>query len=103
MGCSCTVFFLVGLPFCTRLGGAILDVTDHFAIPYTLLLGCFVELCMFHLDFGWHRLARAIRNATVSAKRPRGRQLSERYWQLCLRVFAPLLTLGLLPPCLTLT
>ena len=31
--------------FATQPGGAILDVTDHFAIPYTLLLGCFVELC----------------------------------------------------------
>ena len=61
-----------------------------------LLLGNFIELCMFHRDFGWARFVRAIRNATVSARRPFGRTLwPEPFWKLTLRFAAPLLTLAL--------
>ena len=38
-----------------RLGSALLDITDHFSVAYVLLLGNFIELVMFNLDFGWAR------------------------------------------------
>jgi hypothetical protein len=40
---TCVLFFLVGLPFCTRRGNEVLDVTDHFGLPYFLLLGARIE------------------------------------------------------------
>ena len=93
---QCLLFFVVGLPFCTRLGGALLDVTDHFSVAYVLLLGNFIELVMFNCDFHWERFLRAIRQATASATKPAGRVLwPSWWWKLSLRVAAPLLTLGL--------
>jgi SNF family Na+-dependent transporter len=88
------VLFLAGLPFCTRGGLELLDVTDRYGVSYYLLIGCFLEICMFHLDFGWARLAAHVRQATIGNKAtPRGRKFwPAAFWKLCLYVTAPVIT-----------
>ena len=97
MGGTCDVLFCLGLPFCTRGGLELLDVVDRFGVSYFLLLGCFLEIMMFHADFGWRRLAAHVRIATLgSVRTPSGRGFAPQlYWKLCLCVTAPLFT-GLL-------
>ena len=95
---TCACFFLVGLPFCTRLGNELLDVVDHYAVSYFLLFGCFLEAVMFALDVGWQRIAAALRLATAgNPSTPNGRFLAPHplFWRGCLYVTVPVFTLFL--------
>ena len=91
---ACSLLFLAGLPFCTRGGLALLDVTDRYGVSYYLLGGCFLEICMFHLDFGWDRLAAHVKQATVGNRAtPNGRVFwPVAFWKLCLYVTVPVFT-----------
>ena len=66
-------------------------------MSYYLLGGCFLEICMFHLDFGWDRLAAHVRQATLGNKAtPNGRTFQPVwFWKLCLYVTVPVFTLVL--------
>eukprot|EP00929_Paragymnodinium_shiwhaense_P006286 TRINITY_DN10948_c0_g1_i1.p1 TRINITY_DN10948_c0_g1~~TRINITY_DN10948_c0_g1_i1.p1 ORF type:complete len:658 (-),score=60.11 TRINITY_DN10948_c0_g1_i1:529-2400(-) len=94
VGGACAVFFVCGLPFCTRMGSELLDVVDHFVGSIFLLLGCFVEVLLFNLDFNFQRLAHSIKKATLGNPGfPDGRDVSpEIYWRICYYVTAPLAT-----------
>ena len=94
---ACSLLFVAGLPFCTRAGLELLDVTDRYGVSYYLLGGCFVEICMFHLDFGWDRLAAHVRQATLGNKAtPNGRTFQPVwFWKLCLYVTVPAFTVVL--------
>lgn len=94
---ACSLLFVAGLPFCTRGGLELLDVTDRYGVSYYLLGGCFLEICMFHLDFGWDRLAAHVRQATVGNKAtPKGRTFwPAAFWKLCLYVTVPVFTVVL--------
>ena len=73
MGIVCFLFFLVGLPFCTAEGNNLLDVVDHFAVSYYLLLACFLEAVMFGFDFGFERFEHAVMQSTIGNKHtPKG-------------------------------
>lgn len=97
VGAVCTFLFLGGLPFCTRAGNQLLDVVDRFGVSYYLLLGCFLESCMFNLDFKWERLAYAVRAATRGNRAtPTGRQIQPApFWRMTYLVSVPCLTLFL--------
>lgn len=91
----CAVLFLCGLPYCTRMGGELLDVLDHFCTSYYLLLGCCLEAAMFYFSFGWQRLQSSLQRATSgNAATPEGRLLSP-FWRFCLLTTVPVMT-GLL-------
>lgn len=89
-----TILTLLGMPFCTRAGGELLDVVDHFAGTVLLLVICFVESIMFNFDFGWRRLAYALKKATIGNKgTPNGRDLFPKFLcRLDFHVTVPLLT-----------
>ena len=85
------LLFLVGLPFCTRAGLVLLDVTDRYGVSYYLLGGCFLEVVMFHCDFGWERLAAHVKQATAGNRAtPKGRRFwPPLFWKATLYVTAP--------------
>eukprot|EP00666_Eupelagonemidae_sp_cell4sb_P002479 gene2479-20706_t len=64
IGCMCVVFFLGGLPYCTRMGIQLLDVVDHYAVAYCLLMSCFFESFMLRMDYTWERMVYAVKSAT---------------------------------------
>jgi len=94
---NCVIFYLVGLPFCTRMGNELLDVIDHYVAAYYLLFAVFVEAFMFSYDYKWERLVEAIREATRgNPKTPNGRELFPYYyWRFCLHFSMPVMTLFL--------
>jgi len=72
----CVMFFLAGLPYCTRMGNELLDVVDRFVASYYLLFGCFLEAVMVFLDVGFDRIQAALLSATIgNARTPNGRRL----------------------------
>ena len=72
----CIAMFLFGLIFTTRMGNEILDVIDFFVGTIFLLFVCFIESVILNFDFGWKRLAYALKAATYGSKRfPNGRTL----------------------------
>ena len=90
----CTVMFLFGLVFTTRMGNEILDVVDMFVGTIFLLAVCFLESMILNLDFGFKRLGYALKAATYKTDRfPAGRNLFPKW--LCFfdfRITVPLLT-----------
>lgn len=70
------VLFLCGLPFTTRLGLELIDIVDHYAATLFLLFVVFMEVVMLNMDFGWRRLAYALREGTIgNPSTPDGREL----------------------------
>ncbi|OEU14466.1 SNF-domain-containing protein [Fragilariopsis cylindrus CCMP1102] len=61
---TCSVSFLIGLPYATTKGNLILDGVDFFVGINFLLLVCFVESIVFNFDFGFKRLEYALQKAT---------------------------------------
>merc|ERR1712241_946741 len=61
---TCTICFLIGLPYATTKGNIILDGVDFFVGINFLLLVCFVETIVLNFDFGWNRLEYALSKAT---------------------------------------
>lgn len=71
-----SVLFLSGLPYTTRLGLELLDVVDHYVATLFLLCVVFAEAIMLNFDFGYERLASALKEATKGNKgTPDGRNL----------------------------
>lgn len=60
----CIMFFLLGLPYCTRMGLEFLDTVDNFVGLMFLLLGVFLESLMFSINFGFARFIDAIKTAS---------------------------------------
>ena len=98
VGFICVVMFIMGLPFCTRGGNALLDVIDHFVGAYFLLFSCFVESIMFRVDFGWDRFTSIILTATKgNPDTPTGRVIfAESFWKVCVCYIVPIATSVLL-------
>jgi hypothetical protein len=98
VGFLCAMLFIMGLPYCTRGGNTLLDVTDHFVGAYFLLFSCFVESIAFSLDFGWERFASIILQSTKgNASTPTGRQVyPEWFWKVRVCYIIPIATFGLL-------
>merc|ERR1719444_668008 len=80
VGIVCIGLFLLGIPYCTRLGNQLLDVVDHNVGAVILLAGCALEGIMLNLDFGWNRVVEVVRTATKgNPATPDGRRI----WPLC--------------------
>jgi len=74
------IMFLFGLVFTTRFENEFLDVVDHFVGSIFLLIVCFFEALILNVDFGWRRLALALKTATYGNKRtPNGRNVFPTY------------------------
>lgn len=71
----CVIMFLIGLVFTTRMGNQILDVVDMFVGTIFLLIVCFMESIILNFDFGWKRLAYALKSATIGDRFPQGRTI----------------------------
>eukprot|EP01065_Artemidia_motanka_P036258 TRINITY_DN44179_c0_g1_i1.p1 TRINITY_DN44179_c0_g1~~TRINITY_DN44179_c0_g1_i1.p1 ORF type:complete len:684 (+),score=233.26 TRINITY_DN44179_c0_g1_i1:78-2129(+) len=72
--------FLCGLPYCTPFGGYLLDQIDHFVSSYVLIICCFFELIMLHVDWGWAKIEHGLVHATRGNPGfPNGRSIP-RYW-----------------------
>ena len=72
----CLPMFLFGLVFVTRKGFQLLDMVDMFVGTVFLLYLCFVETCILNFDYGWKRLAHALKAATIGNKStPQGRSV----------------------------
>jgi len=88
------VQFLIGLLYATRRGNELLDVVDFYAGTLFLLTVCCLEAIMLNLDYGWERLAIALKLATYgNEKTPQGRNVFPKW--LCLvdfRFFVPAIT-----------
>lgn len=75
----CIIMGLFGLVFTTRMGNEILDTIDFFVGTLFLLFSCFTESIIFNFDFGWKRLAYALKAATLGNKStPNGRTIFPR-------------------------
>jgi len=98
VGLVCVGFFLCGLPYCTRMGNELLDTVDHYVVSYYLLFGVALEAAMSMYNFGWRRLAIAVKRATLgNTATPNGRKLSpELFWKFCLACAVPVMCLFLL-------
>mmetsp|Transcript_112088 Transcript_112088/g.356238 ORF Transcript_112088/g.356238 Transcript_112088/m.356238 type:complete len:246 (-) Transcript_112088:273-1010(-) len=94
---TCSIFYVCGLPYCTRLGNELLDTIDHYVVAYFLLLGVALEAVLFMVNFGWRRLAVSVKRATFgNPATPDGRKVSpELFWQFCLAVTVPVMSLFL--------
>lgn len=70
------VQFMIGLLFSTRRGNELLDVIDFYAGTLFLLTVCSLEAIMLNLDYGWERLATALKLATHGNEAtPNGRNI----------------------------
>eukprot|EP01059_Diplonema_ambulator_P030498 TRINITY_DN523_c0_g1_i1.p1 TRINITY_DN523_c0_g1~~TRINITY_DN523_c0_g1_i1.p1 ORF type:complete len:660 (+),score=166.41 TRINITY_DN523_c0_g1_i1:80-2059(+) len=85
VGVICMFFFLIGLPYCTRLGFPLLDIVDHYVSSYCLIIACFFETLMLRFDWGWERVLYSIKKATIDYPEfdGEGREIS-RYWKYTL-------------------
>jgi len=94
---TCSIFYACGLPYCTRMGNELLDTVDHYVVAYFLLLGVALEAVLFTVNFGWRRLAVSVKRATFgNPATPDGRKVSpELFWQFCLAVTVPVMSLFL--------
>eukprot|EP01062_Namystynia_karyoxenos_P013459 TRINITY_DN14857_c0_g1_i2.p1 TRINITY_DN14857_c0_g1~~TRINITY_DN14857_c0_g1_i2.p1 ORF type:complete len:768 (+),score=204.95 TRINITY_DN14857_c0_g1_i2:110-2305(+) len=84
-GASALGLFLCGLPYCTRFGIFLLDVIDHFVASYILIIVCFFELFMLHIDWKWSTIVYGLKRATrgINPRSPHGRNIP-RYWGIVL-------------------
>jgi len=89
--------FLLGLVFVTRMGNETMDVVDHFVGIQFLLIVCGIEAIILNFEFGWQRLALALKAATYGLPEcPEGRRIFPTY--LCRFDFhctVPFMCLGL--------
>ena len=95
VGLYCVFFFLVGLLYCTPLGGPLLDVVDNWAGSYIMIAICFFESIMLSWWWTWDRLVLNLQNATKGLPGlPNGRVLGRfSYWRVTMMFTAPVLCL----------
>jgi len=67
VGACCLVLFVFGLPFCTRMGNALVDVVDHYVGTVFLLFACLIEIIMFNMHYKFERLALHLRSRDLRA------------------------------------
>lgn len=82
----CIMFFLLGLPYCTRMGLEFLDTVDNFVGLMFLLLGVFLESLMFSINFGFARFVDAIQTASGVKLNP----VFKAYWGFTTHFTIPL-------------
>merc|ERR1712137_335979 len=82
----CILYFLLGLPYCTRMGLEFLDTVDNFVGLMFLLLGVFLESIMFSANFGFARFIDAIKTASGVSLNPAWKA----YWAFTTHFSIPL-------------
>jgi len=89
---TCTLCFLIGLPYATTKGNIILDGVDFFVGINFLLFVCFVESIALNFDVGWKQIEYALQKATAGK-----RSLRPKYkcCRLDFHLLVPVSTIGL--------
>lgn len=89
----CSVCFLSGIIFTTRLGIELLDVVDHFIGTYVLLFANGYMGLIFNMDVGYENWAKALKDSTRgNHATPDGRDVwPATFWKWTMSVTAPML------------
>jgi hypothetical protein len=85
------VLFLIGLPFCTRMGNELLDTVDNFVGLMFLLFGVFIEGVLFVFFFGFDRFETALATACGHTLGP----VERAFWMFTTHVTMPLIPIVL--------
>lgn len=84
------VLFLIGLPFCTRMGNELLDTVDNYVGLMFLLFGVFIESILFCLHFGFNRFVDALDTACGVKLGP----IQKVYWRVTTHFTMPAIPIG---------
>lgn len=84
------VLFLIGLPFCTRMGNELLDTVDNYVGLMFLLFGVFIEGILFCFHFGFARFEDALDTACGVKLGP----IQKVYWRVTTHFTMPAIPIG---------